>query len=105
MRRKIATQNRKIYYSKQLLGDKLKNTILKIKTIKIKKNKEVTFVQFHSIAISIEFFLQYNYRHLFILFISIICFAESGYISILRKKLIIIESHNTYSSLIKKSEI
>lgn len=37
IRRKIATQNRKIYYSKRLLGDKLKNTILKIKTIKIKK--------------------------------------------------------------------
>lgn len=65
-------QSRKIYYSKQLLGDKLKNTILKIKTIKIKK--EITFVQFHSIAISRlnRIFLQYNYRYLFILFISII---------------------------------
>lgn len=50
IRRKIAMQSRKIYYSKQLLGDKLKNTILNIKTIKIKK--EITFVQFHSIAIS-----------------------------------------------------
>lgn len=40
-------QSRKIYYSKQLLGDKLKNTILKIKI-----KKEITFVQFHSIAIS-----------------------------------------------------
>lgn len=65
-------QSRKIYYSKQLLGDKLKNTILKIKTIKIKK--EITFIQFHSIAISRlnRIFLQYNYRYLFILFISII---------------------------------
>lgn len=42
-----------MYCFKQLLEDKLKNTILEIKTIKIKKkkrNKEVTFVQFHSIS-------------------------------------------------------
>lgn len=52
IRRKIATRNRKMYCFKQLLEDKLKNTILEIKTIKIKKkrNKEVTFVQFHSIS-------------------------------------------------------